>query len=132
MDSAIVRDFAEVSDIMAGRQLVTVYLSFEDDRPLVFEAGGRSLFPISNIKRQQIVICQVSMSKGLVRLRIREFADQNGWTLKEVSDRSGVGYSTIRNYAQCQGMTTVNFAYLHRLARIFDIMIEDLVEILEE
>ena len=72
------------------------------------------------------------MSKGLVRLRIREFADQNGWTLKEVSDRSGVGYSTIRNYAQCQGMTTVNFAYLHRLARIFDIMIEDLVEVLEE
>ena len=92
----------------------------------------RSLFQISNIKRQQIVICQVSMSKGLVRLRIREFAAQNGWTLKEVSDRSGVGYSTIRNYAQCQGMTTVNFAYLHRLARTFDVMIEDLVEILEE
>jgi len=74
----------------------------------------------------------VNMSKGLVRLRIREFAAEKGWTLKEVSDRSGVGYSTIRNYAQCPGMTTVNFAYIHRLARIFDVMIEDLVEILEE
>jgi putative transcriptional regulator len=67
-----------------------------------------------------------------VRLRIREFAAERGWTLKEVSDRSGVGYSTIRNYAQCSGMTTVNFTYIHRLARTFDVMIEDLVEILEE
>ncbi|MEG3891554.1 helix-turn-helix transcriptional regulator [Microcoleus sp. AT8-B1] len=69
---------------------------------------------------------------GLVRVKVRELAAERGWTFKEVAERSGVGYSTIRNYAQCQGMTTVNFAYLHRLARTFDVMIEDLVEILEE
>ncbi|HAA32800.1 MAG TPA: transcriptional regulator [Cyanobacteria bacterium UBA8553] len=72
------------------------------------------------------------MGKGLVRLRVREFAAQKGWTLQEVSDRSGIGYTTVRNYAHCPGMTAVNYTYLHRLARIFDVMIEDLVEILEE
>jgi putative transcriptional regulator len=37
---------------------------------------------------------------GLVRLRIKEFAAEKGWTLKEVSDRSGVGYSALLNYAK--------------------------------
>ncbi|WP_017315027.1 helix-turn-helix domain-containing protein [Mastigocladopsis repens] len=69
---------------------------------------------------------------GIVRLRVREFAAQNGWTLKEVSDRSGVGYSTVRHYARCPGMSTVDFVYLQKLARTFDVMIEDLVEILQE
>jgi len=100
------------------------------DRPSVCQSGGRSLFKIDLFNDNLLSL--VNMSKGLVRLRIREFAAEKGWTLKEVSDRSGVGYSTIRNYAQCPGMTTVNFAYIHRLARIFDVMIEDLVEILEE
>lgn len=27
---------------------------------------------------------------GMIRLRVREFAAQKGWTIKEVSDRSGV------------------------------------------
>jgi putative transcriptional regulator len=40
---------------------------------------------------------------GLVRLKIRELADEKGWTLKEVADRANVPYS-----------------------------IEDLVEVLEE
>jgi hypothetical protein len=39
---------------------------------------------------------------GLVRLRIREFAEHKGWTLKEASDRSGLVYSTVRHYAALQ------------------------------
>jgi transcriptional regulator with XRE-family HTH domain len=72
------------------------------------------------------------MSRGLVRLRVREFAAEKGWTLKEVAERSGVGYSTISNYARSSGMAMVDYTALHRLARTFDVMIEDLVEILEE
>ena len=67
-----------------------------------------------------------------MRLRVREFAAQKGWTLKEVAERSGVGYSTISNYARSSGMAMVDYTALHRLARTFDVMIEDLVEILEE
>jgi transcriptional regulator with XRE-family HTH domain len=37
---------------------------------------------------------------GLVKLRIKEYAAEKGWTLKEVSDRSGVGYSAIKVYAR--------------------------------
>ncbi len=37
---------------------------------------------------------------GLVRLRIKEFADKKGWTLKEVAQRSGVHYSTVKTYAR--------------------------------
>ena len=69
---------------------------------------------------------------GLIRLKIRELAQEKGWTLKEVSDRSGVIYSTVRSYARRAGMTTVDFTAIHKLARTFDVMIEDLVEILEE
>ncbi len=46
---------------------------------------------------------------GLVRLRIREFINEKGWTLKEVSERSGVVYSTLRTYARSPGMTMVDF-----------------------
>ncbi len=69
---------------------------------------------------------------GLVRLKIRELAQEKGWTLKEVSDRSGVIYSTVRSYARRPGMTTVDFTAIHKLARTFEVSIEDLVEILEE
>jgi transcriptional regulator with XRE-family HTH domain len=72
------------------------------------------------------------MSRGLVRLRVREFATQKGWTLREVAERSGVGYTTISNYARSSGMAMVDYTALHRLARTFDVMIEELVEILEE
>ncbi len=57
---------------------------------------------------------------GLVRIKVRELAAERGWTFKEVADRSGVVYSTI------------DFTALHKLARAFDVMIEDLVEIIEE
>jgi transcriptional regulator with XRE-family HTH domain len=69
---------------------------------------------------------------GLVRLRIKEFAAENGWTLKEVSDRSGVGYSALKVYARSPGLATVDVTSLHKLARTFNVMIEDLYEIVQE
>ncbi len=71
-------------------------------------------------------------SMGLVRLKVREFAAEKGWTLKEVSERSGVIYSTVRHYARCPGVSTIDFISIHKLARTFDVMIEDLVEIVQE
>jgi putative transcriptional regulator len=69
---------------------------------------------------------------GRIRLRLRELADEKGWTLKEVSQRSGIPYSTIKNYAQSPGLATVDYTALQKLARVFDVMIEDVVEVLEE
>lgn len=69
---------------------------------------------------------------GLVRLRIQEFADEKGWTLTEVSRRSGVGYSALRNYARSPGLATVDVTSLHKLARTFDVLIEDLYEVVQE
>lgn len=69
---------------------------------------------------------------GLVRLRIREYAQEKGWTLKEVSERSGVVYSTLRTYARSPGLATVDVTALQKLARTFDVMIEDLIEVVEE
>lgn len=65
-------------------------------------------------------------------LNIRELAEEKGWTLKEVSDRYGVINSIVRSYTLCSGMTTVDFTAIHRLAHIFDVTIEDLVEIIKE
>ena len=69
---------------------------------------------------------------GRIRLRLRELADEKGWTLKEVSERSGIPYSTIKNYAQSPGLATVDYTALLKLARVFDVMIEEVVEVLEE
>lgn len=69
---------------------------------------------------------------GLVRLRIREFAKERGWTIKEVAERSGVHYSTLRTYARSPGMATVDATALLKLARTFDVLIEDLIEVVEE
>ena len=69
---------------------------------------------------------------GLIKLRIREFAQEKGWTLKEVSDRSGVIYSTLRTYARSPGLATVDYTAIQKLARTFDVMIEDLVEVVKE
>ncbi|MEY3867019.1 MAG: helix-turn-helix domain-containing protein [Microcoleaceae cyanobacterium] len=68
----------------------------------------------------------------LVRVRIREFAQREGWTLKEVSDRSGVSYSTIKTYAVSTGMSMAELSALIKLARTFDVMIEDLLEVVED
>jgi len=71
-------------------------------------------------------------SMGLVRVKVRELAAEKGWTFKEVAERSGVVYNTVKHYARCPGMSTVDFISLKKLARTFDVMIEDLVEIVEE
>ena len=71
-------------------------------------------------------------SMGLVRLKVRELAAEKGWTFKDVAERSGVIYNTVKHYARCPGMSTVDFISLQKLARTFDVMIEDLVEIVEE
>lgn len=71
-------------------------------------------------------------SMGLVRLKVREFAAQKGWTLKQVSDNSGVAYSTVRTYARSPGMAMVDLTAVQKLARAFDVSIEDLVEVVEE
>ena len=69
---------------------------------------------------------------GLFKVRIRELAEEKGWTLKEVSVRAGIPYSTITTYARSNGMTTADVIALQKLARTFDVLIEDLIEVVEE
>ncbi|MEG4943278.1 helix-turn-helix transcriptional regulator [Microcoleus sp. F4-D5] len=69
---------------------------------------------------------------GLIRLRVQELAQEKGWTLKEISERSGIPDSTVRSYAHSPKLATVDYTALNKLARVFDIAIEDLIEILEE
>ncbi|MER3434131.1 MAG: transcriptional regulator [Leptolyngbya sp. ERB_1_1] len=69
---------------------------------------------------------------GLVRLKIRELAKEKGWTIKEVSERSGVVYSTLRTYSRSPGMAMVDVTALLKLARVFGVSIEDLIEVVEE
>ncbi|TAF55304.1 MAG: XRE family transcriptional regulator [Oscillatoriales cyanobacterium] len=51
--------------------------------------------------------------------------------MTEVSKRTGIPYTTIITYANSPGMATVDYTALDKMARAFDIAIEDLVEILE-
>ncbi len=76
--------------------------------------------------------CRRLSSMGLVKLRIREFAGEHGWTLKEVSERSGVPYGTIKTYALSDGMAMADVTALFKLARTFNVLVEDLVEIVKE
>ena len=69
---------------------------------------------------------------GLVRLRIRDLADEKGWTLKEVAVRAGIPYSTVTTYARSAGMATVDVTALQKLARTFDVLMEDLIETVQE
>ena len=68
---------------------------------------------------------------GRIRLRVREFAQEKGWNLTEVSKRTGIPYTTIITYANSSGMATVDYTALQKLAEVFDVMVEDLVEVLE-
>jgi hypothetical protein len=38
----------------------------------------------------------------------------------------------VKNYAQAPSLATVDYTALQKLARVFDVMIDDLVEVLEE
>lgn len=72
------------------------------------------------------------MSRGeLIKLRIREFAAREGWTLKEVAERSGVSYNTVKSYARSPGMTMADIGALLKLARTFDVSIEQLLDFVE-
>lgn len=71
-------------------------------------------------------------SMGVVRLRIKEFADKEGWTIKELSQRSGVPYSTIKTYARLPERATVDLTALKKLAQTFNVLLEDLFEVVEE
>ena len=72
------------------------------------------------------------MSRGeLIKLRIRELAAREGWTLKEVADRSGVCYNTVKSYARSPGMTMADIGALLKLARTFDVSIEELLDFVE-
>lgn len=71
-------------------------------------------------------------TNGLVRLRIREYALKEGWTLKEVSNRSGVPYGTVKTYAVSSGMAMADINALRKLAATFDVLIEDLLEVVKE
>ncbi|WP_416667194.1 helix-turn-helix domain-containing protein [Egbenema bharatensis] len=69
---------------------------------------------------------------GYVRLRIKELAEARGWTLKDVADRAGVNYNTVRSYVQRGELNTVDLSAVFKIARAFDVTVEDLVEVLEE
>jgi transcriptional regulator with XRE-family HTH domain len=69
---------------------------------------------------------------GLIRLKIRELAEERGWTLKDVAERSGVNYNTVRSYVQRGELNTVDLSAVFKIAQAFDVAIEDLVEVLEE
>lgn len=73
------------------------------------------------------------MSRGeLVKLRIREFAVREGWTLMEVSKRSGVPYNTVKTYTRSPAMTMVDIGAIQRLSQTFNMLIEDLFESVDE
>lgn len=101
------------------------------DRSNVFQAERAIALNILLLNPAIAIFVNIKM--GLVRLRIREFAEEKGWTLKEVADRSGVNYKTILSYVRrTNGMAMTDFTAIQKLARAFDVAIEDLVEVLEE
>jgi putative transcriptional regulator len=69
---------------------------------------------------------------SLFRVRIRELAKEQDLKLKDISERSGVNYSTIKTYARSEGMAMADVVALIKIARVFGVAVEDLVEILEE
>ncbi len=69
---------------------------------------------------------------GLIKLKVQEYAAEKGWTMKEVSDRSGVPYSTIKTYVRLPERSTVDLTALQKLARTFDVLMEDLFEVVEK
>lgn len=71
-------------------------------------------------------------NNGLVRLRIKELAAKEGWTLKKVSDRSKVAYGTIKTYAVSPGMAMADINALRKLAQTFNILMEDLFEVVQD
>jgi len=69
---------------------------------------------------------------GLVRFRIREFAEEKGWTLKDLADLSEVPYSTVRHYARSEGLATVDITSIQKIARTLEVFIEELMDVVKE
>ncbi|MBD0336736.1 MAG: helix-turn-helix transcriptional regulator [Cyanobacteria bacterium Co-bin13] len=69
---------------------------------------------------------------GRVRLKIRELAEERGITIKEIADRAGVNYNTVKSYARLSAVNTADLSTLYKIAKAFDIAIEDLIELIEE
>ncbi|WP_426777733.1 helix-turn-helix domain-containing protein [Lusitaniella coriacea] len=69
---------------------------------------------------------------GYVRLRIRELAEKKSWTLKEVANRSGVNYNTVKSYVRRDSLNTVDLSAVYNIARAFDVALEELIEVIEE
>jgi transcriptional regulator with XRE-family HTH domain len=65
-------------------------------------------------------------------LRIKELAAERGWTLKQIAEQAGLPYSTVATYANSPGMVMVNLISVLKIARVFDVAIEDLMEVVEE
>lgn len=69
---------------------------------------------------------------GYIRLRIRELAEQRGWTLKQVAEHAGVNYNTVKSYVQRDALNTVDLSAVRKIAIAFDVTIEELMEVLED
>ena len=69
---------------------------------------------------------------SLFRVRVRELAKERGLKLKDVSERSGVNYNTVKSYARTDVMSTADVVALIKIMRVFGVSIEELVEIIEE
>lgn len=69
---------------------------------------------------------------SLFRVRIRELAKAQSLKLKDISERSGVHYSTVKTYAGSSGMSMADVVSLIKISRVFGVTVEELVEIIEE
>lgn len=69
---------------------------------------------------------------SLFRVRVRELAKERSLKLKDVSERSGVNYNTVKSYARLDALSTVDVVALIKIARALGVTVEELVEIIEE
>lgn len=69
---------------------------------------------------------------SLFRVRIRELAREQNLKLKDVAERSGVNYNTVKSYARVESLSTADVVALIKIARVFGVTVEELVEIIEE
>jgi transcriptional regulator with XRE-family HTH domain len=56
---------------------------------------------------------------------------EDGW-LKEVADRSGLSYNTVKSYARSPGMAMADIGALLQLVRTFDVSIAELFDFVEQ
>jgi transcriptional regulator with XRE-family HTH domain len=69
---------------------------------------------------------------SLFRVRIRELAKEQNLKLKEVAERSGVNYNTVKSYVHSEKMAMADVVSLIKIARVLGVSVEELVEEIEE